>query len=225
MLHTIRYIPLLVIFVFTVIQFCKQRRTEGAQDYRNLLVALASMGGYLFTETTHTISFMGFRFNELSVGFILVAIGALSCKRLWSLIGAVWFMLHSAALFLMGQGYSVVMGISAVVCLILTVMVFYQNKVHRALPMMLWIALLAVAVISRNRGVNITLLALLVWFSSQFEQWDKMLKIGTKTEKPAESAASVEDKLSALENLRELLDSGTISQEEFDAKKKEWLEL
>lgn len=225
MLLMIRYIPLIVILICTIIKFCKQHRTAGTKDYRNLLVSLVSMGGYLLVESTPTLSFLGFRINELSVGFFLVAIGALSGKRLWSLIGAVWFLLHSAALFLAGQGVAVTMCINTVACVLLVAVLFYQNTAHKKLPLVLWIVLLAVSLISKNWGVNITLLAVIVWFSPKFENKAKMPQSSTEPEIITESAANMEEKLAVLENLQALLGSGAISKEEFEAKKKQLLGL
>ena len=225
MLLLIRYIPLIVILICTIIKFCKQRRNAGTKDYRNLLVSLVSMGGYLLAELTPSLSFLGFRFSELSVGFFLVAIGALSGKRLWSLIGAVWFLLHSAAAFLTGQGVAVTMCINAVACVLLVTVLFYQNKAHKKLPLVLWIVLLAVSLISKNWNINITLLAVIVWFSPKFENKAKMPQSATEPEITTESAANMEEKLAALENLQALLGSGAISKEEFETKKKQLLGL
>lgn len=225
MLLMIRYIPLLVIFICTIIKFCKQRRAAGTKDYRNLLVALVSMGGYLLVELTPTLSFFGFRFSELSVGFFLVAIGALSGKRLWSLIGAVWFLLYSAAAFFAGQGVAVTMCINTVACVLLVTVLFYQNTAHKKLPLALWIVLLALSLISKNWSINITLLAVIVWFSPKFEKKAKMPQSATEPEITTESAANMEEKLTVLENLQALLGSGAISKEEFEAKKRQLLGL
>ena len=219
MLLTVRYIPLFVILICTIIKFCNQRRAPGMKDYRSLLVSVVSMGGYLLVELTPTLSFMGLRFSELSVGFCLIAIGALSGKQLWSLIGAIWFLLHSAAQFITGQAVSLTMCIDATVCLLLTGIAFYQNKVHKEFPLVLWIALFAVSLISENWGINITLLAVVVWFSPKFENKAKMTPCVTEPEITTESAVNVEEKLAALENLQVLLRSGAISEEAFNTKK------
>ncbi|MDD6095142.1 MAG: SHOCT domain-containing protein [Clostridia bacterium] len=225
MLLMIRYVPLIVILICTIIKFYKQHRTAGMKDYRNLLVSLVSMGGYLLVESTPTLSFLGFRINELSVGFFLVAIGAVSGKRLWSLIGALWFSLHSVVVFVTGQGDSLIMAVNATACLFLTVVAFYQNKAHKELPLVLWIALLAVCLLSRNWGINITLLAMIVWFSPKLEKKVKTSQFATEPERTTENTTDLEEKLATLENLQALLVSGAISKEEFEAKKKQLLGL
>lgn len=226
-LSVIQYVPLIVLLVFTIVRFSRQRRAAGPQDYRPLLVSVVAMGGYLLTALFPTLSirFLSLRIHELSVGFILVAIGALSGRRLWSLLGTLWFSLHAAAAFLAGQGGAVTAGIRVAVCLLLTGVAFYQNKAQKKLPLALWIVLTALSLLSKNLGVNLTLLAMILWFSPKFEL---PAKTPQPTVEPLATAAPVvhtEDKLAVLENLQGLLSAGAISQEEFDARKKEILGL
>ena len=223
LLSLIRYVPLIVILVFTIVRFCQQRKTVGAQDYRPLLVSLVSVVGCLMAPSLVSISFLSLKIHELSVGFILVAIGALTGKRLWSLIGAVWFSLHATAVFLSGQGGALKAGVSVIACLLLTGVVFYQNKAQKKLPLAFWIVLAALCLISSNRGVNLTLLAMIVWFSPKFAFMDKQVHAPVAPETTAKGV--LEDKLAMLENLQALLSAGAISQEEFDAKKKDILGL
>ena len=114
-------------------------------------------------------------------------------------------------------------GVSVIACLLLTGVVFYQNKAQKKLPLAFWIVLAALCLISSNRGVNLTLLAMIVWFSPKFAFMDKQVHAPVAPETTAKGV--LEDKLAMLENLQMLLMDGTISKEEFDAKKKEILGL
>ena len=66
---------------------------------------------------------------------------------------------------------------------------------------------------------------MILWFSPKFENSVKRPQSATKPKKTAESSIGIEEKLTALENLQALLGSGAISQEEFEAKKKQLLGL
>ena len=49
------------------------------------------------------------------------------------------------------------------------------------------------------------------------------LKTDVRKEEPAEQDVSIQEQISALKNLKELLDAGILTQEEFDNKKKQIL--
>lgn len=218
MLLLIQYLPPLIIFICTAIHFFKQRHGKGSHDYRSLLVSLVSMGAYLFSNFSNSfIRFGGFRISEFAIGFLLIAYGAISGRKIWSLIGALSFSLYSAALFLTGRAIN----LGSIVCLLLTAVAFYQNKAHKQLPTALWIALAVAALIFGLSGVNLTLLAMIVWFSPDFAKDLRISKPAGAPNTPAAQGMSTDEKLAALENLQKLLSCGVITKEEFDAKKKQ----
>lgn len=217
----IRCIPMAVIAIWTLIRFVTGKDRANIKVW--LLIAAALFG--LFANTFLFFGFPGYAdayfagISLLDIGFILAAIAALTNKRVCGLLSAICIWMLTAMNTI---------GCFAFVNLLwlawMTVWVglaIWQFKRPKEVPLWVWIILAVPGLLNSLRIASLLLLALLVWLSAGTTQGK--IEVHKKTVLPQPSHAELSDKLKALEALQELLDSGVITQEEFDKKKNQIL--
>lgn len=192
------------------------------------LVLISIIG--ILMDTSLAYYFTGFSSSDMelfkllpAIGFLVAAIGALSGKRIWCLLGAVYFSL--VAILRMTTRLDYVSLTAALSCILLSITVIWQYRAHKPIPMVIWIILIVLCIWFGNYWINLTLIAMVSWLSPKAEKKDKTPKDRNMSAQIQDTSANVEEKLKALETLQELCESGVITQEEFDAKKKQLLGL
>ena len=186
--------------------------------------------------------------------FLFAGVAALIGKRILGVISSillavsVFSVMTMRAFFILDyDGYVSIDYFAVLATVLLIATVIWQYKIHKSFPKVIWIVLILLCVpysfvrdflsgvdpefmsISYFR-FNLTLVATILWLSPARERKIKLPKIefaklNSGSAKTKVSPADTADKLKALETLQGLLNNGAITQEEFDAKKKQLLGL
>lgn len=231
-----KYLVLFVITICATVKFFRHKKTDTSPSnlayWSLLLISMSSMLLYLEVFEIRRALIM----SLMPIGFILMAIAALTEKRICAVIGAVYF----AAVVVFERlidGLILLDSVVAIYCLILAFMVIRKYTQPKTISSFDWIILIALPVLLiagfltnpysllDSIGIILSLFAAIYWLSPKTEWKSQKSKVIKTNTQPELSLDDMDQRLKTLETLQELLNNSVITQEEFDEKKKQLLGL
>lgn len=229
-----KYIVLLVITICATVKLFRHKNTDTSPSnlayWSLLLISMSSMLLYLEVYEIRRALIM----SLMPIGFILMAIAALTEKRICAVIGAVYF----AAVVVFERlidGFILLDSVVAIYCLILAFMVIKKYKQPETISSLNWIMLIVLPLLLiagllinpyrllDSIGIILSLFTATYWLSPKTERKSQKSKVIKTNTQPELSIDDMDNRLKTLETLQELLNNGVITQEDFDAKKKQLL--
>lgn len=215
----IQYVLILIMGIIALVSYKKKRAMIAARPYWISIATILICWAMNALWGGSVLWFAAIGIDNF--GFFLMTLAPLTGKKKFAYAGAGWFVLSYAFFYLAMPSYIGI--IDVIIALVFATSVFWVGKIGNKMPKYVFIAMAALAVILGGMYTymwrNLAFVALCYYLAEQVAAAAVPKAIDVS------QAPNMDDTLKALELLQELRDSGVITQEEFDAKKKQLLGL